>query len=68
MSMTATDQTDSQNEKDNRIPQSSGATDARMHRVAGAHIDYVVYGKVIIDSIRRLDGVLEREILGGGGP
>lgn len=68
MSMTATDQTDSQNETDNRIPQSSGATDARMHRVAGAHIDYVVYGKVIIDSIRRLDGVLEREILGGGGP
>src|SRR5690606_9890649 len=41
---------------------------SRLHRNATAHIDYVVYGKIIIDSIRRLDGGLEREILGGGGP
>lgn len=42
--------------------------DARLHRSADAHVEYVVYGKIIIDAIRRLDGVVEREILGGGGP
>lgn len=31
-------------------------------------LDYVIYGKTHIDQIRRLDGVMEREILGGGGP
>lgn len=40
----------------------------RVQRDETAHVDYVVYGKIIIDSIRRLDGVVEREILGGGGP
>jgi len=72
--MTATDQTESQNETQSKNEtvknnsQSSDSTDPRVHRNADAHIDYVVYGKVIIDSIRRLDGILEREILGGGGP
>lgn len=47
---------------------SEKALEVRLHRDASAHVDYVVYGKIIIDSIRRLDGVVEREILGGGGP
>lgn len=40
----------------------------RLQRDATTHVDYVVYGKIIIDSIRRLDGAVEREVLGGGGP
>lgn len=31
-------------------------------------IDYVVYGKIIIDAIRLLDGSIVRNMLGGGGP
>ncbi len=31
-------------------------------------IEYVVYGKIIIDTIRLLDGSVARDILGGGGP
>lgn len=31
-------------------------------------MDYVVYGKIIVDTIRRKDGVVEHEVLGGGGP
>jgi len=31
-------------------------------------IDYVVYGKIIIDDIRLTDGTIVRGVLGGGGP
>lgn len=31
-------------------------------------IDYVIYGKIIIDSIKLLDGTIVHEQLGGGGP
>lgn len=31
-------------------------------------IDYVVYGKIIIDDVRLIDGSFVRSVLGGGGP
>lgn len=31
-------------------------------------LDYIVYGKIIIDAIKLLDGRIVRDILGGGGP
>src|SRR5262245_11704649 len=31
-------------------------------------IQYVIYGKIIIDNIRLLDGTIVRGVLGGGGP
>lgn len=31
-------------------------------------IEYVIYGKTIIDNIKLLDGTIARDVLGGGGP
>ena len=31
-------------------------------------LDYIVYGKIIIDAIKLLDGRIVRDVLGGGGP
>jgi sugar/nucleoside kinase (ribokinase family) len=31
-------------------------------------VDYVIYGKIIVDTIRLLDGTVVRGVLGGGGP
>lgn len=39
-----------------------------MTAAAGAAVGYLVYGKIIIDDIRRPDGSVVRGVLGGGGP
>lgn len=66
--MTSRTEMQAQNELLQEPSQLNDSIGQRMRRDAHAHIDFVIYGKIIIDSIRRLDGVIEREVLGGGGP
>jgi sugar/nucleoside kinase (ribokinase family) len=51
-----------------QVKQLTGIPGPTRHSIGGASTLFLVYGKIIIDNIRLLDGTLVHGIIGGGGP
>ena len=51
-----------------QVKQLTGIPGPSRRPTSGSNIQFLIYGKIIIDNIRLLDGTVVRSVIGGGGP